>query len=142
VPESVAANLRRRSYTIAAGADIEDGAEGVLFAQGGVAGGHALYLQDGRLHYMYNWLAEEHQQVTSDRPVEPGRHLFTAEFDKTGADPETGSALGTLTLFVDTEEVGRAPQPGAFWRRTATARVVERLQISLCPLRSPQLNRR
>jgi arylsulfatase len=117
VPESVAANLRRRSYTIAAGAETQEGAEGVLFAQGGVAGGHALYLQDGRLNYMYNWLAEEHQQVTSDRPVEPGRHLFTAEFDKTGDDPETGSALGTLTLFIDTQEVGRADirtQPGNF----------------------------
>ena len=117
VPESVAVNVRRRSYTIAAGAEIREGAEGVLFAHGGVAGGHSLYLQAGRLHYTYNWLAEEHQHVTSDRPVEPGRHLFTAEFDKTGDDPETGSALGTLTLFIDTEAVGRAnirTQPGNF----------------------------
>ena len=47
VPEMVAVNIRRRSYTIAAGAVIETpDAEGVLFAHGGVTGGHSLYLKD------------------------------------------------------------------------------------------------
>jgi arylsulfatase len=66
---------------------------------------------------MYNWLAEEHQKVTSDRRVEPGKHLLVAEFQKTDDDPETGSALGTLSLHIDTEQVGRAEirtQPGFF----------------------------
>jgi arylsulfatase len=117
VPESVAVNIRRRSYTIAAGVVIGDEAEGVLFAHGGTGGGHALYLQDGHLHYTYNWLAEEHQKITSDQPVEAGKHLFVAEFNKTGDDPDTGSAMGTLTLYIDTEPVGKAEirtQPGVF----------------------------
>ena len=117
VPESVAVSVRRRSYTIAAGVVTGDGAEGVLFAHGGTGGGHVLYLQDGHLHYMYNWLAEEHQKVTSDRPVETGKHLLVAEFKKTGDDPVTGSALGTVTLYIDTEPVGKAEirtQPGFF----------------------------
>ena len=55
VPESVAVNIRRRSYAIAAGATIDSpDAEGVLFAMGGVAGGHSLYIRDGRLQYMSN----------------------------------------------------------------------------------------
>ncbi len=70
VPEAVAANVRRRSFTIAAGATVEAGAEGVLFAHGGTAGGHSMYIQNGHLHYMHNWLAEEHQKVTFDRPIE------------------------------------------------------------------------
>ncbi|MCH8983999.1 MAG: arylsulfatase [Acidobacteria bacterium] len=117
VPESVAVNVRRRSFTIAAGAMIGEGAEGVLFAHGGAGGGHVLYVQDGHLHYMYNWLAEEHQKVTSDRSIETGKHLFVAEFAKTGDDPATGSALGTLSLYIDTEPVGKAEirtQPGVF----------------------------
>ena len=117
VPEAVAVNVRRRSFTIAAGATVEAGAEGVLFAHGGTAGGHSLYVQDGHLHYMYNWLAEEHQKVTSDGPIEAGKRLFVAEFHKTSDDPETGSALGTLTLYIDTKPVGKADirtQPGAF----------------------------
>ncbi len=116
VPESVAVNTRRRSFTIAAGVTIDGtDAEGVIFAHGGVPGGHSLYVQGGRLHYMYNWLGEKHQKVTSDIDIPTGTHVFTAEFVKTGEDLETLSALGTLTLYVDTEPVGSMEmmtQPG------------------------------
>jgi arylsulfatase len=55
VPESVAVNVRRRSYTIAAGVTIDTPeAEGVIFAHGGAGGGHAIYLQSGQIHYLYN----------------------------------------------------------------------------------------
>ena len=48
VPESAAANVRNRSYTIAAEVDIETPeAEGVLFAHGCQFGGHSLYIKDG-----------------------------------------------------------------------------------------------
>jgi arylsulfatase A-like enzyme len=118
VPESVAVNVRRRSYTIAAGATLDSAeAEGVLFAHGGVAGGHSLYLQGGRLHYVYNWLGERIQKISSDVEIETGKHVFTAEFQKTGDEAATGSAEGTLTLYVDETEVGSAEittQPGFF----------------------------
>jgi arylsulfatase A-like enzyme len=118
VPESVAVNVRRRSYTIAAGATLDSAeAEGVLFAHGGVGGGHSLYLQAGKLHYVYNWLGERIQKISSDADVEPGKHLFTAEFQKTGDEEGTGSAMGTLTLYIDETEVGSAEivtQPGFF----------------------------
>jgi arylsulfatase A-like enzyme len=118
VPESVAVNVRRRSYTIAAGVTVDTPeAEGVLFAHGGSAGGHSLYLQGGRLHYVYNWLGERIQHVTSESEIEPGKRVFTAEFQMTGDDEETRSAVGTLTLFVDMEPVGSAEvmtQPGFF----------------------------
>lgn len=79
--------------------------------------GHSLFLQDGKLHYVYNWLGEDLQKVTTDADVTSGRHLFVAEFDKTGDDEVTGSALGTLTQYIDTEPVAKAPiktQPGMF----------------------------
>lgn len=118
MPESVAVNIRRRSYAIAAGATIDTpDAEGVLFAMGGVAGGHSLYIRDRRLHYMYNWLGEKHQRVTSSFEVPTGKHVFTAEFARTGDDPRTMSAVGTLTLYIDMEPAGQATimtQPGYF----------------------------
>ena len=73
VPESVAVNIRRRSYTIAAGVTIDtEDAEGVLFAHGGTAGGHSLYVKDRRLHYVYNWLGEKFQHGDLDRDVPTG----------------------------------------------------------------------
>jgi hypothetical protein len=118
VPEMVAVNIRRRSYTIVAGAVIDrPDAEGVLFAQGGVTGGHSLYIKDKKLHYMYSWLGEKFQKISSDIDISTGKHTFTAEFVKTGDHKETMSALGTLTLFVDMKKVGQADimtQPGFF----------------------------
>jgi len=117
VPEMVAVNISRRNYTIAAGAFIETpGAEGVLFAHGGVGGGHSLYIKDKKLHYIYNWLGEKIQRVTSDVEITTGKHAFTAEFVKTG-DDKTMSAVGTLTLFIDMKQVGQGTimtQPGMF----------------------------
>jgi arylsulfatase A-like enzyme len=118
VPESVAVNVRRRSFTIAAGVTIEAAdAHGVLFSHGGAGGGHTLYLKDGRLHYVYNWLGERIQKVSSDRHTPKGKHVLSAEFLKTGDDGETASSTGTLRLFVDNEVVGEAEimtQPGTF----------------------------
>jgi len=118
VPESVAVNVRRRSYTIAAGLTIDaEEAEGVLFAHGGTGGGHSLYIKDRKLHYVYNWLGEKVQTVTSDREVPTGKHILTAEFQKTGDDEQTKSATGTLTLYIDDEPVSKAEiltQPGMF----------------------------
>ncbi len=118
VPESVAVNVRRRSFTIAAGVSLDAAdAEGVLFAHGGTGGGHSLYLHDGRLHYVYNWLGERIQKVISDRQVPPGRHVLSAEFAKTGDDEQTSSAIGTLTIYIDDDVAGREEimtQPGYF----------------------------
>jgi arylsulfatase A-like enzyme len=118
VPEMVAVNIRRRSYTIAAGAVIEKpDAEGVLFAQGGITGGHSLYIKDKKLHYLFNWLGEKFQKVSSEREISTGKHAFTAEFVKTGDDKETMSAIGTLTLYIDMKKVGESTimtQPGFF----------------------------
>jgi arylsulfatase A-like enzyme len=117
VPESVGVNIRRRSYTIAAGVTIDTPeAGGVLFAHGGVGGGHSLYIKDGRLHYVYNWLGERIQKVVADREITTGEHVLSAEFEKTGDEPN-GSAVGTLTLYVDTEPAGSGEivtQPGFF----------------------------
>ncbi len=118
VPEAVAVNIRRRSYTIAAALTIDTPeAEGVLFAHGGAAGGHSLFIRGGQLHYVYNWLGERVQTVSSPAAVPVGTHVLTAAFEKTGDEEETFSAVGTLTLYVDTEAVADAQivtQPGTF----------------------------
>ncbi|MEV0173072.1 arylsulfatase [Streptomyces sp. NPDC050803] len=116
VPESVAVSIRGRSYTIAADVHLDTpDAHGVLFAHGGRFGGHSLYLQDERLHYVYNWLGQLEQKVTSQEPVTVGDHILSASFT-----PEDGAgpmAEGTLTLRADDREVGQIhirTQPGMF----------------------------
>jgi arylsulfatase len=107
VPESQAVNIRNRSYAIAALVDIPaTGAEGVLFAHGSRFGGHALYIKDNRLHYVYNFvgMAEENVVATADVPVGQGL-ILSAAFEKAGEDPP-GVAAGILSLYHGDEKVG------------------------------------
>jgi len=120
VPEQSAVAIPGRSYTISAGVRVESAdAEGVVFAHGGLAGGHSLYLQDRRLSYAFNWVGTHVQTITADRDLGLGSHVVAAEFVAAGPndDPAMPGARGTLTLYVDSEDVGSSEivtQPGLF----------------------------
>ncbi len=120
VPESAGPHLPGRSYTIAAGVQVDSAdAEGVLWAAGGIPGGHSLYVKDGRLRYTFNWIGTILQDVVSEAEVTTGRHVFSAEFVAEGPndDPAMPGTKGTLTLYMDDDAVGSAPlvtQPGNF----------------------------
>jgi arylsulfatase A-like enzyme len=120
VPEQSGVIISGRSYTIAAGVNIEsDEASGVLYAHGGIAGGHSLYVKDKRLRYAFNWVGSHLTVVESDRDLAPGPHVLTAEFAATGRsdDPAMQGAQGILTLYIDDAVVGSSElvtQPGFF----------------------------
>jgi len=109
-----------RSYTLAAGVEIDStDAQGVLYAHGGVAGGHSLYIKDGRLRYAFNWVGTHIQNVVADRDITPGEHIYAAEFSVKGQndDPAMPGFVGTLNLYMDDQPVGSGEivtQPGPF----------------------------
>ena len=115
VPESAAPNIRNRSYTIAVEATVDtEEAGGVLIAQGARFGGHALYIKDGKLKYVYNFVGLQEQMVESDSTIPLGRHVFSASFER---ENDGLPAEGTLTLHVGEEQVGEGrirTQPGKF----------------------------
>jgi arylsulfatase len=117
VPESQAVNIRNRSFVIGALVDLPDSsAEGVIFAQGSKFGGHALYVKDGRLHYVNNFVGVLEQKVDATEDLPTGEKLIlAASFDKDGEEGHV--ATGTLTLFHGERAVGSArirTQPGKF----------------------------
>jgi len=120
VPESAGPAVNGRSYKIAAGVHVDGSdVEGVVWAAGGVPGGHSLYVKDATLRYTFNWIGTHLQDVVADRPLTPGSHVLTADFQASGAstDPAMPGTAGTLTLYVDDEAVGSGSivtQPGYF----------------------------
>ncbi|MBK9740874.1 MAG: arylsulfatase [Actinobacteria bacterium] len=120
VPESAGPMIPGRSYTIAAGVAFDEPeAQGVLWSAGGVAGGHSLYVRDGRLRYTFNWVGTYLQDVVADTELTPGQHVCVAEFVATGKsdNPQMPGAKGMVTLYVDSEVVGSGEittQPGYF----------------------------
>ncbi|MFF4455199.1 arylsulfatase [Streptomyces goshikiensis] len=118
VPESVAVNVRNRSYSIGALVDLPGpGASGVLFSHGGRFGGHALYVKDGLLTYAYNFLGSEEQRITATEPLPVGEKLIlAASFEKDG-EVSPGLATGILSLHHGDKKVGEGrirTQPGRF----------------------------
>jgi arylsulfatase A-like enzyme len=118
VPESLAVNIRNRSYSIGALVSIQAlGAYGVLFAHGSRFGGHALYIKDGRLRYVYNFVGITEQRVEATAEVPIGENLLlSASFEKDGEDPP-GVATGILSLYYADRKVGEGrikTQPGNF----------------------------
>ena len=118
VPESQAVNVRNRSYSIGALVDLPGpGARGVLFAHGSRFGGHALYIRDSRLHYVYNFVGSLEQHIAATKDIPSGENvILSASFDKDGEDPP-GTATGILTLYYGDEKVGEGrikTQPGKF----------------------------
>jgi arylsulfatase A-like enzyme len=115
VPESVAPNIRNRSYSIAIEANVQTpDASGVLFSHGSRFGGHALYIKDGKLKYIYNFVGLQEQVIQSTQPISSGHAVFSASFEREG---DSMPAEGTLTLHIGETKVGEGhikTQPGKF----------------------------
>lgn len=52
----------------------EKGAEGVLLCQGTGAGGYSLFVKDGTLQYVHNYVGRELFHVEADTAVSEGDH--------------------------------------------------------------------
>ena len=108
VPEGVAVDIRGRSYKIIGNVDITDNAEGVIFAHGSRFGGHTLFIKDGKLHYVYNFLGIKPEQDFVSQKLSPGKHTLGMEFVRKESG-KYGESLGTTTLYVDGKPVDTGP---------------------------------
>jgi arylsulfatase len=117
VPEAAAVSIINRSYAIRAEVEIPaSGARGVMYAHGSRFGGHALYMKDDSLHYVYNFVGSFEQKISSSKPVPTGASTLSAIFTKEGENPPH-VANGTLALYINDEKVGEMKirtQPGKF----------------------------
>jgi arylsulfatase len=108
VPESTAVSIRGRSYKILADVELTPESEGVIFAHGSRFGGHSLFVSDGKLHYVYNFLGIKPEQTFVSEPLEPGKHVLGMEFIREGAG-EHMESVGTTKLYVDDTVVAEGP---------------------------------
>jgi len=114
VPTNAAPPLLNRTHSITADVEIpEGGAEGTLVAFGGVDGGYALYVKDGKLQYVHSYVARDYLRVTSTEPVPSGHHQLRYEFEVSG-EPDFSKGKGSpgkAQLYIDGKLVGQADFP-------------------------------
>jgi arylsulfatase A-like enzyme len=102
--ESSIVSIKNKSHAVTAEIEVpEEGAEGVIVAQGGSIGGWSLYLKNGKPRYCYNLLGIQRFYVDSDSKVPEGTHQVRMEFEYAG--PGLGKG-GDVTLYVDGVKVG------------------------------------
>jgi arylsulfatase len=102
-----APRLEGQDHTITAHVDIpRSGAQGVLASFGGEFGGWSFFLNDGKLHYVHNYLKITEYAVSSARPVPPGKHTLSVHFIPTGKNQKPDWFSGDIVLAVDGEKVG------------------------------------
>jgi arylsulfatase len=109
VPMNASAQIINRPHSITAEVDFKQGDEGVLISQGGIDGGYVFYVQDGKLHYIYNYVARKFFHAESVQEIPDGRHQLRYEFEVTGK-PEILKGKGTPghgQLYIDGELVGQ-----------------------------------
>jgi arylsulfatase len=114
VPPSAAPRLINVAHSVSVHANVPaGGAEGVMFAMGGNDGGFVFYVQDGKLTYGYNYVADQRFKVKSAGNIPEGDHIFSFEFIPTGkADIAKGKGVpATIKLFVDAKQVGTGDLP-------------------------------
>jgi arylsulfatase len=108
-------NIRNRSYSIAVEVDVDTpDAGGVLFSHGARFGGHALYVKDRKLKYVYNFVGLDEQIVESTAEIPTGAVIVAAAFEREGTGMPT---TGMLSLYIDGDKVGEGQirtQPGNF----------------------------
>jgi arylsulfatase len=80
----------------------ENGAQGVIIAQGANIGGWSLYANKGKLKYCYNLGGVQHFYVEAANPLPPGEHQVRMEFAYAGGGLAKG---GKVTLYTDGKKV-------------------------------------
>ncbi len=99
VPTDVAPDVRNRTYTIEADAQVDGPmTEGVLIAHGDATTGYSLYMKDGRLAYDMN-IGGEHHLIVSDRPVPAGNRKLAVRMRR-------NQGRNIATLLIDGEPAG------------------------------------
>jgi len=114
LPAAVAPRVLNRPHSVTADVEIPSGgAEGVLISQGSNAGGWAVYVKDGKLHYAHNYVQRALHHVASSESVPEGRHKLRFEFEPTG-EPDIAHGKGTpgrAQLYIDQRLVGEIDMP-------------------------------
>jgi arylsulfatase len=100
VPEAASARTLGASFKILAEVEFTRGSEGVIVSQGSRFGGYTLFVKNGQLTFVYNFLGiPPEQKLTAPAPPS-GKHVVGVEFEKKSVG-KTHELLGTMTLHID-----------------------------------------
>jgi arylsulfatase len=115
IMENAFINVKNRSHTITAEVDIpQGGGEGVILCQGGRFAGWSLYMKDGKVAYVHNWVGKERYTITAPQPVSTGPATIRYEFAYEGGDKPGMGGMGTIFINGEKAAEGRIERTTPF----------------------------
>jgi arylsulfatase A-like enzyme len=103
LPEGSAPDLKNKSFTITAEAEIPSaGGDGMIFTQGGITAGWGFYVQKGKLVGVHNYIGMERYRIVSTENVPTGKVTLTFDFKYDGGGMGKG---GTITLLANGKKI-------------------------------------
>jgi arylsulfatase A-like enzyme len=107
--ENCVVNIKNKSHSVTAEIVVpQQGAQGVIIAQGANIGGWSLYANKGKLKYCYNLGGVKRFYVDTPDPLLAGEHQVRMEFAYAGGGLGKG---GKVTLYTDGKKVGEGEVP-------------------------------
>ena len=100
--ENTFINEKNNSKTITANVQLEGNDKGIILCQGGKFGGWALYMDQGKPAYTYNWFGLESYTIASNKAITKDNAEVKLQFDYDGGGNGKG---GKATLYVDGQKV-------------------------------------
>jgi len=104
VPEASAARTLGSSFKILAEVEFTKSSAGVVVSQGSRFGGYTMFVKDGQLHFVYNFIGIPPEQKLSCPAPTSGKHVVGVDFVKSSVS-EKLEVLGTMSLYVDDDAV-------------------------------------
>ena len=101
--ENTFLNTKNTSKTIVANVSLEGKDKGVILCQGGKFGGWALYMNNGKPAYTYNYFGLKRYTIESSKAINNPNAEIKLEFAYDGGGTGKG---GLVKLFIDGEKVG------------------------------------
>ncbi len=113
--ENTFINIKNSSKEIVANVTLKGNDNGIILCQGGKFGGWALYMDNGKPAYVYNYFGLQSYTIKAPNAIKNSKAEIKLEFAYDGDGTGKG---GTATLFVDGKQVaeGRVEktQPAVF----------------------------
>jgi hypothetical protein len=104
IPEGPSPDIKNRSWSITADVDLKADTIGMIATLGGLFGGWALYLDNGKPVFDYNFVGVAEYEVAGKDALAPGKHTIKVEFTYDGGGIGKG---GTATISVDDKQVAK-----------------------------------
>ncbi|RFM27516.1 arylsulfatase [Deminuibacter soli] len=102
VPDAASPPMLNKSWTITADIDVPANANGMIVTHGGLEGGYGLYLRNGKVNFVYNYLGKERPTFTAKTALPQGKTQIAVDFKYDGGGIGKG---GSLTITANGKEI-------------------------------------